>query len=130
MKSTKIKNHIQHFFFSGRSFPLFKGTTSYNFSYDLKANLPSSFSGDCGKIKYKIEFVVDKPWKFNEKHTVKLNIIQTVDLNSSVGTSQPFEKQLTKNVGFLESGPISLHVRVPKLGYTFQDKIQVQVIDK
>lgn len=101
--------------------------TSYEFSFNLKSEIPSSFSGGCGKIKYKIEFVVDIPWKFDKKQTILLNIIQTVNLNYSLGTLQPFENQLTRNIGYIGTGPISLHVYVAKCGYIHGDKIPVQV---
>lgn len=76
-----------------------------------------------------MEFVVDKPWKFDERQTIVLNIVQTVNLNYSLGTLQSFENQLTRNIGYIGSGPISLHVFVPKCGYTHGDKIPVQVIN-
>lgn len=101
--------------------------TSYEFSFNLKSEIPSSFSGGSGKIKYKIEFVVDIPWKFDKKQTILLNIIQTVNLNYSLGTLQPFENQLTRNIGYIGTGPISLHVYVAKCGYIHGDKIPVQV---
>lgn len=116
-------NHL----LSGPSFMLPEGMTSYEFSFNLKAELPSSFAGGCGKIKYKMEFIVDKPWKFDEKHTIVLNIVQTVNLNYSMGTLQPFENQLTRNIGYIGSGPISLHIFIPKCGYIHGDKIPVQV---
>ena len=124
-------NQMSTFVFSvlsGPSFTLPEGTTNYEFSFNLKAELPSSFSGGSGKIKYKMEFVVDKPWKFDERQTIVLNIVQTVNLNYSLGTLQPFENQLTRNIGYIGSGPISLHIFVPKCGYTVNDKIPVQVI--
>lgn len=111
----------------GPSFALPEGMTTYEFSFNLKSELPSSFSGGCGKIKYKMEFVVDKPWKFDEKQMIVLNIIQTVNLNYALGTLQPFENQLTRNIGYIGSGPISLHIFVPKCGYVHGDKIPVQV---
>lgn len=114
--------------FSGPSFILPEGMTCYDFSFNLKPELPSSFSGGCGKIKYKMEFIVDKPWKFDEKQLIVLNIVQTVNLNYSLGTLQPFENQLTRNIGYIGTGPISLHIYVPKCGYTHGDKIPVQVI--
>lgn len=104
-----------------------EGITNYEFSFNLKAELPSSFSGSSGKIKYKIEFVVDKPWKFDEKQVIVLNIIQTVNLNHTLSSLQPFENQLTRNIGYIGTGPISLHVFVPKCGYIHGDKIVIQV---
>lgn len=74
-----------------------------------------------------MEFVIDKPWKFNEKHSIALNIIQTMDLNNSPDAMKAFEQQLTKSIGFIDSGPISLHVFIPKMGYVFEEIIPVQV---
>lgn len=104
------------------------GTTTYDFYFNLKTELPSSFSGSCGKIKYKLEFVIDKAWKFDEKQSLFLNIIQSVNLNSAFNTLQPFENQLTRNIGYINSGPISVHVYIPKTGYICGERLAVQVI--
>lgn len=74
-----------------------------------------------------MEFTVDKPWKFDEKQLIVLNIVQTVNLNYSLGTLQPFENQLTRNIGYIGTGPISLHIYVPKCGYAHGEKIPIQV---
>lgn len=118
---------IHWFLFAGPSFALPEGMTSYEFSFNLKSEIPSSFSGGSGKIKYKMEFVVDIPWKFDKKQTIVLNIVQTVNLNYSLGTLSPFENQLTRNIGYIGTGPISLHVFVAKCGYIHGDKIPIQV---
>lgn len=108
------------------SFTLGKGTTSYNFTFELKTDLPSTFSGDYGKIKYNMEFVVDKPW-FNETRRIDLIIKRTLNLNYVPDTRKSFENQLTKNYGLLESGPISLHVLVPKNGFLLGEPIPITV---
>lgn len=74
-----------------------------------------------------MEFTVDKPWKFDEKQTIVLNIIQTVNLNYLSGTLLPFENQLTRNIGYIGSGPISVHIFVRKCGFIHGDKIPIQV---
>ncbi|XP_031621643.1 uncharacterized protein LOC116339750 [Contarinia nasturtii] len=99
---------------------------SYRFSFELKTDLPSTFASDCGEIKYKMKFVVDKRW-FNEKQKIPLHIIRSVNLNFIPDTLQPFELQLTKNYGYLtSSGPISLHVSIPKRGFVLGDKILIK----
>lgn len=114
-------------FVAGQPFPLSKGVTNYNFSFDLKPDLPSTFVGESGKIKYKMEFVVNKSWKFDEKQTIVLNIIQAVNLNHALDILQPYEYQQTKNIG-LKPMPISLHVLMPKRGFVQGEKITVQVV--
>lgn len=71
---------------------------------------------------------MDKPWKFDEMKTVVFNVIQTVHLNSTAGTLQTFENQLTRNIGYIGSGPISLHVYIEKAGYVPGEKLPIQVI--
>lgn len=122
---------MEYFFFlfcflSGQPFPLFKGTTSYNFSFDLKPTLPSTFSGECGKIKYKMDFVVNKSWSFDLKQTILLNIIQTMNLNCTPNMLQPYQYQQTKSVG-IKPMPISLHVSLPKRAFSYDDTIPIQV---
>lgn len=100
---------------------------SYRFSFELKSDLPSTFSSECGEIKYKMKFVVDKRW-FNEKQKIPLYIVRTVNLNFIAETLQPFELQLTKNYGLItSSGPISLHVSIPKRGFVLGDNIPIKV---
>lgn len=74
-----------------------------------------------------MKFVVDKRWRC-DKQTIVLNIIRTVNLNLIEGTLLPFENQLTKTYGFVDSRPISLHVSVPKRGFILGDKIPIKVI--
>lgn len=111
----------------GRPFHLPKGTTTYNFIYTLESKLPSSFSGDCGKIKYKMEFVIDKPWKFDGKQTIVLNVLHTMDLNKIENIMLKLEKQVTKTIGIIGSGPISLYISIPKRGFILGESIPVQV---
>lgn len=115
------------FSFSGQPFPLFKGTTNYDFSFDLKPELPSTFVGECGKIKYKLDVIVSKAWSFDEKQTIALNIIQTVNLNCVPAMLQSYQYQQTRNIGGLKPLPLSLHVSLPKRGFIFGDTIPVQV---
>lgn len=74
-----------------------------------------------------MEFIVDKPWKFDEKQLIVLNIVQTLNLNYALGTLQPFENQLTRNIGYIGTGPISLHIYLQKCGYAHGEKIPIQV---
>lgn len=73
-----------------------------------------------------MKFVVDKRW-FSDKDKVKLKIIKNVNLNQIPGTLQPFENQLTKTFGIVNSGPISLHVSLPKRGFVLGEKIPITV---
>lgn len=76
-----------------------------------------------------MEFIVDRPWKFDEKQQIVLNIIQLVDLNTlRTINERPLEQQFTRNIGYISSGPVSLHVFIPKSAYVAGDKLPIQVI--
>lgn len=75
-----------------------------------------------------MEFVIDRPWKFDEKLTHVLNIVQLVDLNHISNALQSLEKQLTRTIGYIGGGPISLHVLIPKSAYVPNERMPVQLI--
>lgn len=113
---------------TGPAFEISAGSNTYPFSFQLKHQLPSSIKGAYGKIKYKMEFVVDRPWKFDEKYEVPLNIYKSLDLNFDPFARIPQQKQLTRNIGFFGSGPISLHVLIPRSGCCVGEKLPLQVV--
>lgn len=115
-------------FFPGNGFELSEGTHSYPFAFQLKHLLPSSFRGTYGKIKYKLEFIVDKPWQFDEKYEVPLTVVRSLDLNYDPYARVPQQKQTTRNVGFIGSGPVSLHVHIPRTGVVPGELLPLQVI--
>lgn len=115
-------------FLPGPSFDLPDGTTTFPFTYQLKRLLPSTFRGSYGKIKYKIEFIVDKPWKFDEQYEVPLNIYKSFDLNLyPMYMSVPQQKQIARNIGYFGSGPITLQIFIPRSAYTPGEKLPLQV---
>lgn len=117
------------FLFLGPAFDIPEGTTTYPFTYVLDYNLPSTFKGTYGKIKYKMEFIVDKPWKFDEKYEVVVNIFKTRNEIYNPQTQiLPRQKQITRNIGFIGGGPISLHIFTPRSFYAPGEKLQLQVI--
>lgn len=114
--------------FTGPTFSLNDGTLTYDFSFQLKRCLPSSFSGIHGKIKYKMEFVIDRPWKFDEKQQIVLTIIQLKDVTTVPNGLEPLERQITRTIGYIGSGPIAMHVLIPKIFYVASEKLPIQVM--
>ncbi|XP_055313585.1 arrestin domain-containing protein 17-like [Sitodiplosis mosellana] len=106
--------------------PFITPEKSYRFSFELKSDLPSTFRSEYGEIKYKMKFVVDKRW-WNEKQKITFKVIKNVNLSQIPATLQPFENQLTKTYGMIDSGPISLHVAIPKRGFILGEKIPITV---
>jgi hypothetical protein len=76
--------------------PLPAGQHVYPFSFQLPPNLPSSFEGGTGHVRYSIKGTIDKPWKFD--HTTKrpLTVLASLDLNTQPNAEV---SQITKQAG-------------------------------
>ncbi|XP_056022796.1 arrestin domain-containing protein 17-like isoform X2 [Ostrea edulis] len=108
------------------------GQHVYPFSFQLPPNLPSSFEGGVGYVRYTIKGTIDKPWKFD--HTTKrpFTIIALLDLNTQPNAASGTHNQQNKFLCCLccKSGPITGMLRLDRVGYvpgeaiTFQAEIQ------
>lgn len=59
------------------------GHHSYDFSWDLPSDLPTSQEHSIGFIRYMVEAVLDCPWESNEKLKEFFTVIKPLDLNSN-----------------------------------------------
>ena len=57
------------------------GNYQYPFSFQLPANLPSSFEGAHGNVRYFIKATVDRPWKFDHHCKALFTVVSSFDLN-------------------------------------------------
>lgn len=114
--------------FLGPQFQINQDEVSYNFRFDLNHMLPSTFKGSYGKIKYEMEFTIDRKWKLDKTYKVPLTIMKSLDLNFDPYARVPQQKQLTRNIGIISSGPISLHVLIPRTGFAHGEKLPIQVV--
>ena len=57
------------------------GTNRYPFMFQLPPNVPSSFEGERGYIRYTAEATMERPWKFNHVTRSAFTVISLVDLN-------------------------------------------------
>jgi len=62
------------------------GTYRYPFTFPLPPNVPSSFEGEHGYVRYTVEAKIDRPWKFDHVSRSAFTVINHVDLNL-----EPFE---------------------------------------
>lgn len=67
--------------FTGDSFELLQGDYDYKFQYNLPNDLPSSYEGDWGSIKYTIKVILDIPLGFDDGGEIKLHIQSPINLN-------------------------------------------------
>ncbi|XP_059470737.1 arrestin domain-containing protein 17-like [Neocloeon triangulifer] len=94
------------------------GEYSFPFYYTLPKNLPSSFEGDFGFIRYTLKAVMERPWKFDHKAKVLFTVICPLDLNSFPHLLNPVVKQKVKKFCCFccNSGPVKIVLSIPTGG--------------
>ena len=61
---------------------LASGRHTFPFSFLLPSNLPSSFEGAHGYVRYSVKGIIDKPWKFDHSCKRPFTVICLLDLNA------------------------------------------------
>ncbi|XP_055375255.1 arrestin domain-containing protein 3 [Condylostylus longicornis] len=114
---------------NGRPIELEPGEHTYELTYELDKNLPSSFSGSHGSIKYKTKFIIEKPWTLNEKYTVPITIVKSFPMPPAILNTSSLDRfyQVTRNVGVFGGGPISLAAELPKSYVVRGGKLKLKV---
>ncbi|KAK5639659.1 hypothetical protein RI129_012151 [Pyrocoelia pectoralis] len=109
------------------NFILPAGKHSYPFSYILPPQLPSSFEGTYGHVRYSIKGTVDRPWKFDYEAKIGLNVISPLDLNFIPGLREPIAMSVDKNLCccWCKSGPLTFDISVPATGFCPDEDVNV-----
>lgn len=115
-----------------RGIELEPGEFSMDFTYLLKQDLPSSFKGSYGSIKYKLKVVIQKPWSFNEKYTIPLTIVRNigisaVDESTWHSVARQVCRQTSRNVSLFGSGPITVIAKIPQNYAIRNEKLNLHV---
>lgn len=58
------------------------GKYSYPFQFQLPPNLPTSFEGEYGHVRYWVRASIEKPWKFDHMTKKAFTVVSALDLNS------------------------------------------------
>ena len=61
------------------------GLHAYPFEIPLHKDLPSSFEGEYGYVRYLCTATIDKPWKFNHSVKAAFTVLSLLDLNFEPG---------------------------------------------
>lgn len=114
-KEIYAHNEIPLSVFEPRGIELNAGEHSFEFTMPLEWNLPSSFKGSHGSIKYKLRILIQRPWAFDERHTIPITIVKNMPLPPMYRLNPtPLEKQITKTISLFGSRPISMFAILPE----------------
>ncbi|XP_046650076.1 arrestin domain-containing protein 3-like [Daphnia pulicaria] len=91
----------------------------YAFSFTLPHQLPASFEGAHGSLRYYIKAVLGRRWMLDAVFKRGISVNTIVDLNQNFQASIPVKNEETKTVCCLccQSGPITAIAWLPKSGY-------------
>ncbi|CAL8089675.1 unnamed protein product [Orchesella dallaii] len=105
------------------------GHHEYPFSFELPLSLPSSFESPFGHVRYDIEAVVKRSWKFDYSTKLMFTVNALVDLNLRAPLAEPREVTKEKSICCLccKEGPISMRIEMPRTGYVPGDVIKFSV---
>jgi len=100
------------------------GDHEFPFSVPLEANIPSSFEGKHGHVRYKVTATIDDPHKKTEHF---FTVLTTNDLNKNEDAQLPVneKKDKTPTTLFGKSDPISATITIPRAGFVPGEKIPI-----
>lgn len=106
------------------------GVHVYNFASPIPTQVPTSFEGQHGKIRYTVQAILDRPWKFDQTSTVAFTVLKPLDLNLHLLTLKERRvEKLTKTFCCwpCTSSPLYVRVEIPVTGYVPGQKIPITV---
>ncbi|XP_059157072.1 arrestin domain-containing protein 17-like [Physella acuta] len=95
------------------------GQHTFPFQLQLPNDLPPSFEGAYGYIRYWAKATIDKPWKFDHHTKRAFTIIPNLDLNQEPGVSEPiqYRGELRTGCCCLPSGRFSGSITTNRKGF-------------
>lgn len=81
--------------------------------------LPSSFEGQYGHVRYYVQAVIERSWKWNHRAKVHFSLCSVVDLNMMPACRNPGHSRDHKTFCCLccRSGPLAAVISTPRTGY-------------
>lgn len=105
------------------------GIYKYSFSVNLPQLLPATLAGVHGKIEYRVEAVLDIPWRFDKETKVPFTLMRHDDLNEYPELRIPLRQEEIKTFCclFCQSGPCAITVTVPYGGYAAGQALPLRI---
>lgn len=115
---------------SGNQIEIAPGSYQYNFQALLPPMLPTSFEAKHGSIRYLVNVVIDRPWKFDLTYKVAFTVLKQLDLNYENPALQiPTKMEITKTFycGMCKSAPLYIAASIPMSGFVAGETIDINV---
>lgn len=116
--------------FVGNQIEIAPGTYQYNFQAVLPPMLPTSFEAKHGSIRYLINAVIDRPWKFDLTYKVAFTVIKQLDLNyENPALKIPTKMEIlnTFYCGLCKTKPLFMSASIPISGYVAGQGIDISL---
>ncbi|KAK3097174.1 hypothetical protein FSP39_007115 [Pinctada imbricata] len=103
------------------------GKYSYPFQFQLPPNLPSSFEGQYGYVRYWVKATVEKPWSFDHVTKTAFSVISALDLNSLPDANTSVRNGSHAQLCCLccLSGPITAQLSLERRGFVSGEPILI-----
>lgn len=75
---------------------LLRGTYCYPFQFQLPENIPSSFEGEYGHVRYTVKATIEKPKRFTHVTKTAFSVIGSLDLNTIPQIDVSFLNEMVK----------------------------------
>jgi len=95
------------------------GAHTYPFTCALPPQLPSSFEGEHGHIRYTVKVTLDRPWKFDQDSKLAFTVISPLDLNKMEKARDPHKLVMEKSFWCCccATPPLAIVVSLPVTGF-------------
>uniref|UniRef100_A0A336MDB3 CSON015362 protein n=1 Tax=Culicoides sonorensis TaxID=179676 RepID=A0A336MDB3_CULSO len=107
------------------------GVHTYNFACLLPVNLPSSFEGPYGHIRYTVKVTFVQPWKFDQTYKIGFTVLKQLDLNyDNPDLRLPVHAETIKHFCCwpCKTGPLILTVTLPIAGFVPGQTIPISLV--
>lgn len=115
---------------TGNEIVIAPGAYQYNFQAVLPPLLPTSFEAKHGSIRYLIDVVIDRPWKFDLTYKVAFTVLKQLDLNyENPALKIPSKLEIVKTFycGLCKTAPLFMAASIPMSGYVAGQSVNVSI---
>ncbi|CCD64824.1 Arrestin C-terminal-like domain-containing protein [Caenorhabditis elegans] len=105
------------------------GEYAWPFSYTLPINVPPSFEGKYGYLRYSVTAEIDRPWRVDKDKKRCITVSPLIDLNVIPHALTQINDQASENLGCccFTKGYLELRVNIPKTGFVPGETVPMNI---